>query len=95
MSCSDFVYHVESAFKDRGLRTDVLILSPRINLDAVVRRQILEGVLAIIRLSRSNQYSGKIPLQVFDHSSGAGNVRFNGKCFLNCLSGWSESDFPL
>lgn len=81
--CSEFVYHIESAFRDRGLKTDVLILSPRISLQAVVRRQILEGVLAIVKLSKTNQYAGKIPLQVFDHASGAGsNVRFNGKCPL-------------
>ncbi|EEH37502.2 hypothetical protein PAAG_07920 [Paracoccidioides lutzii Pb01] len=73
----EFIYHIESSFQDRGLRTDVLILSPRISLAAVVRRQIIEGVLAIIKLSRTNQYSGKIPLQVFDRSGGSDNVKFN------------------
>ncbi|OJD28072.1 hypothetical protein ACJ73_00528 [Blastomyces percursus] len=73
----DFVYHIENSFRDRGLRTDVLILSPRISLAAVVRRQIIEGVLAIVKLSRSNQYSGKIPLQVFDRTGGIDNVKFN------------------
>ncbi|EFQ97556.1 hypothetical protein MGYG_00597 [Nannizzia gypsea CBS 118893] len=74
---NDFVYRVENAFRDRGLRCDVLILSPRIRLSAVVRRQVMEGVLAIVRISRANQYSGKIPLQIFDRSGGMGNVRFN------------------
>ncbi|EGE80511.1 hypothetical protein RJZ56_002619 [Blastomyces dermatitidis] len=73
----DFVYHIENSFRDRGLRTDVLILSPRISLAAVVRRQIIEGVLAIVKLSRPNQYSGKIPLQVFDRTGGIDNVKFN------------------
>ncbi|PGH36053.1 hypothetical protein GX50_01065 [[Emmonsia] crescens] len=73
----DFVYHIENSFRDRGLRTDVLILSPRISLTAVVRRQIIEGVLAIVKLSRSNQFSGKIPLQVFDRTGGIDNVKFN------------------
>lgn len=75
----DFVYHIENSFRDRGLRTDVLILSPRISLTAVVRRQIIEGVLAIVKLSRSNQFSGKIPLQVFDRTGGIDNVKFNGE----------------
>ncbi|KAK2846318.1 hypothetical protein FQN49_005842 [Arthroderma sp. PD_2] len=75
---NEFVYRVENAFRDRGLRCDVLILSPRIRLSAVVRRQVLEGVLAIVRISRANQYSGKIPLQIFDRTGGLGNVRFNG-----------------
>lgn len=74
----DFVYHIENAFRDRGLRSDVLMLSPRILLSAVVRRQIIEGVLAIVKLSHSHQYSGKIPLQVFDRSNSADNVPFKG-----------------
>ncbi|KAL1955435.1 hypothetical protein VTO42DRAFT_8591 [Malbranchea cinnamomea] len=73
----DFIYRVERAFRDRGLRSDVLFLSPRIDLSAVIHRQIIEGVLAIVKISRSNQYSGKIPLQVFDHSHGVNDVRFN------------------
>ncbi|KAI1939968.1 nuclear polyadenylated RNA-binding protein 3 [Ophidiomyces ophidiicola] len=74
---NEFVYRVETCFRDHNLRTDVLILSPRIRLPPVIRRQILEGVLAIVKLSKSNQYAGKIPLQVFDRSSGVNNVRFN------------------
>jgi hypothetical protein len=74
----DFVYHIENAFRDRGLRTDVLMLSPRILLSAVIRRQTIEGVLAIVKVSRSHQYSGKIPLQVFDRSNGVDNVPFKG-----------------
>ena len=77
--CREFVYRVERAFRDRGLRSDVLFLSPRIDLAAVINRQIIEGVLAIAKISRSSQYSGRIPLQVFDHSHGVNDVRFNGK----------------
>ncbi|KAL1964317.1 hypothetical protein VTN77DRAFT_7137 [Rasamsonia byssochlamydoides] len=73
----NFIFHVESSFKNRGLRVDVLTLPPRVSLSATVQRQIDEGVLAIVKLSRSNQYSGKVPLQVFDRSGGVGNVRFN------------------
>ncbi|PGH21574.1 hypothetical protein AJ80_03134 [Polytolypa hystricis UAMH7299] len=74
----NFLYQAESTFRDKGLKTDVFFLSPRISVAAVVRRQIIEGVLAIVKLSRSHQYSRKIPLQVFDRSSGVDNVRFNG-----------------
>ncbi|KAK2763787.1 hypothetical protein FQN54_009404 [Arachnomyces sp. PD_36] len=72
-----FVYHIETAFRDRGLRSDVLILSPRIKLSSVIRRQIIEGVLAVVKVSRTHQYSRKISLQVFDRSGGSDNVRFN------------------
>ncbi|KAH8423937.1 putative RNA-binding protein (Nab3) [Aspergillus melleus] len=73
----NFIFQVENAFRNRGLRVDILVLGPRIPLNAAVQRQISEGVLAVVRLSRPNQFSRKIPLQVFDRSGGAENVRFN------------------
>lgn len=79
-SSSNFIFQVENAFRNRGLRVDILVLGPRIPLNAAVQRQISEGVLAVVRLSRPNQISRKIPLQVFDRSRGAENVRFNGQC---------------
>ncbi|KAE8380024.1 hypothetical protein BDV26DRAFT_279828 [Aspergillus bertholletiae] len=73
----NFILHVENAFRNRGLRVDVLVLGPRIPLNAAVQRQISEGVLAVVRIARPNQFSRKVPLQVFDRSGGADNVRFN------------------
>ncbi|OJJ39095.1 hypothetical protein ASPWEDRAFT_49159 [Aspergillus wentii DTO 134E9] len=73
----NFIFLVETAFRNRGLRVDVLVLGARIPLNAAVQRQIMEGVLAVVRLSRPNQYSRKIPVQVFDRSGGPDNVRFN------------------
>lgn len=70
---------MENSFRNRGLRVDVLVLGPRIPLNAAVQRQIMEGVLAVVRLSRPNQFSRKIPLQAFDRSGGPDNVRFNGE----------------
>ena len=49
------------------------------NLDAIIKRQIVEGVQAVVKLTRTTQNSGKIPLQVFDRSGGASNVNFSGK----------------
>lgn len=74
----NFIFHVENSFRNRGLRVDVLVLGPRIPLNAAVQRQIVEGVLAVVRLSRPNQFSRKIPLQVFDRTGGPDKVRFNG-----------------
>jgi nuclear polyadenylated RNA-binding protein 3 len=54
-----------------------MFLSPRIPVEAVIRRQILEGVLAVTKLTRSSQDKSKIPLQVFDRTAGANNVRFD------------------
>ncbi|OOQ86523.1 putative arginine/serine-rich splicing factor [Penicillium brasilianum] len=72
----NFILHVENAFRNRGLRVDVLVLGPRIPLGAAVHRQYVEGVLAVVRLSRPNQFSRKVPLQMFDRSAGPDNVRF-------------------
>lgn len=46
---------------------------------AVIKRQILEGVQAVVKILRQSQVTGKIPLQVFDHSAGVDNVRYEGK----------------
>ncbi|KAF2666703.1 hypothetical protein BT63DRAFT_427132 [Microthyrium microscopicum] len=71
-----FIAYVEKAFNDRGVRCDVLILSPRLSELAVVRRQIVEGVLAVVRLTRSHMATGKVSLQLFNHSRGVGSVSF-------------------
>lgn len=60
---------------------DVLTLGPRIPLSAAVQRQVNEGVRAIVKLSRSNQFSGKVSLQLIDRTGGPGNIRFSGERF--------------
>jgi nuclear polyadenylated RNA-binding protein 3 len=72
-----FVAWVEGEMRARGIRTEVMLLSPRISLPAVIRRQIVEGVLAVAQLTRRSQDASKIPLQVFDRTGGANNVRFD------------------
>ncbi|KAH6677411.1 hypothetical protein B0J14DRAFT_475889 [Halenospora varia] len=72
-----FVDWVESEFHRRSLKTDVIFLSPRLPLQAVIRRQILEGVHAVSQVTMRSQSSSKIPLQVFDRQGGIDNVRFD------------------
>lgn len=72
-----FVCWVEKELRSRGLKTDVMILSPRVSMEVVIRRQIMEGVLAVSRLDVISQNISKIPLQVFDRQGGANNVRFD------------------
>ncbi|RKF64360.1 putative RNA-binding protein C3H8.09c [Erysiphe neolycopersici] len=72
-----FVSWVENELHSRGIKTEVMFLSPRVSIDAVIRRQILEGVHAVSRLSSASQNSSKIPLQVFDRQGGVNNVRFD------------------
>lgn len=71
-----FLTYAENNFRDRGVKCDVLILSPRLSEAAVVRRQILEGVLGVVILNRKHEATGRFPLQLFDRSSGADRVKF-------------------
>jgi hypothetical protein len=73
----NFVSWVEGELVGRGLKTEVMFLSPRLNLEAIIRRQVLEGVHAVSQLDMRAQNSSKIPLRVFDRQAGASNVRFN------------------
>ncbi|KAL8650088.1 MAG: hypothetical protein Q9226_005294 [Calogaya cf. arnoldii] len=70
-----FVAYVEKTFRDRGLTCRSLHF-PRVSLVALIKRQILEGVQAVVKILRQSQVTGKIPLQVFDYSAGVDNVRF-------------------
>lgn len=78
----DFIAWVEKQFQQNGVRCDVLLLSPRLSLEAVVRRQITEGVLAVSKLSRKHQESGLLSLLVFDRSN-PHSVRFEGMLDLS------------
>ncbi|KJX98391.1 hypothetical protein TI39_contig414g00005 [Zymoseptoria brevis] len=72
----DFLNWVKDAFASRGVRVDTLIISPRLREDAVVRRQILEGVVAVSKLRRFNQDMSKIGLTIFKRRGGGQEVQF-------------------
>lgn len=75
----NFISYVERAFEARGIKVNVLLLSPKLPEASVMRRQILEGVLAVTKLDRNVQMANKFHLSVFDRSQGASNVRFEGE----------------
>ena len=72
-----FVNWIEDGFKRKGLQIASTWLNQRTPLTAVVKRQIVEGVQAIVKLASHHQARSKIPLQVFDRSQGTSNVTFN------------------
>ncbi|OAA59164.1 RNA-binding protein [Niveomyces insectorum RCEF 264] len=75
----DFVKWVQSAFTERGLKTDIMLLTPHgPSRNTVIQVHVLEGVIAVVDLDMKAQSTGKIPLQVFDRSGGATSVRFDG-----------------
>ena len=73
----NFISWVENDIRGRGLKTEVMFLSARLPVEVVIRRQIMEGVLAVVKLTRKAQETSRIPLQVFDRTLGADNVRFD------------------
>lgn len=52
---------------------------PRVSLVALIKRQVIEGVQAVVKILRSSQVTGKIPLTVFDRSGGQDNARYDGQ----------------
>ncbi|XXH01917.1 hypothetical protein Hte_008279 [Hypoxylon texense] len=68
---------VERAFIGQNLRVQVMFLSPHYPRDAVIHRQVLEGVHAVVELDYRAQQTGLISLQVFDRSAGRDNVRYD------------------
>ena len=72
-----FINWIEQGFRNKGLRASTIWLSARLPLNAVVKRQIIEGVQGVVKLVQANQYNSKVPLQVFDRSQGTTNVSFN------------------
>lgn len=72
-----FINWIEDGFKRKGLSAATTWLNQRTPLQAVVKRQIVEGVQAVVKISSSHQVRSKIPLQVFDRGAGSSNVTFN------------------
>ena len=81
-----FVNYVEQGLRQKSLKASTIWLNARLPLAAVVKRQIKEGVQALMKLTRNNQWNSKVPLQVFDRVPGTSNVNFNE---------YAELDIPV
>ncbi|KAI1407300.1 hypothetical protein F5Y13DRAFT_175248 [Hypoxylon sp. FL1857] len=79
----EFVSWVERAFIEQGLKVHVMFLHPHFPREAVVQRQVMEGVHAVVELDFRAQQTGTISLQVFNRSSGRDNVRYDQYRDLN------------
>ncbi|KAI5922943.1 hypothetical protein F4810DRAFT_230096 [Camillea tinctor] len=73
----DFVGWAERAFVGSGLKVHVMFLNPQFPRDAVIQRQVMEGVHAVVELDFRAQQYGKLSLQLFDRSAGHNNVRYD------------------
>jgi hypothetical protein len=72
----EFIGWVEQHFSARSVSVNTLRLAPRLSEEAVVHRQIMEGVLAVVKLKRTNQDTSKIGLTVFKRKGGMRDVQF-------------------
>lgn len=72
-----FVNWVETTFKNKGLKSEDMILGSRYSKDDVIRHQVAEGVHAVVDLDLRAQSLGKIPVTAFIRSAGDSEVRFN------------------
>ncbi|TAQ87597.1 hypothetical protein B7494_g4051 [Chlorociboria aeruginascens] len=72
-----FVSWIENELRSRGIKVGVMFLSPRLPLQAVIRRQIIEGVQAVSQLDLRSQNDSKISLQIFNRQAGANSVQFD------------------
>lgn len=73
---TDFIQWVEKAFITRGHRVNTIRVSPMLNENAVIRRQIMEGVIAVSRLRHENQEASKIGLTIFKRNLGTRDVQY-------------------
>ncbi|EEY17478.1 conserved hypothetical protein [Verticillium alfalfae VaMs.102] len=62
----EFVDWASRAFVDRGLKIDVMFLHPSMPRDAVIQRQVVEGVHAVVDLDIRANTTGRFSLRVFD-----------------------------
>ena len=67
-----YIRWVDNAMKSRGVRVDVLLMQPRWSDEAVVRRQVMEGVLGVVHLYRADRMRNKVPLKLFKRDPGGG-----------------------
>ncbi|KAI0887018.1 uncharacterized protein GGS22DRAFT_159187 [Annulohypoxylon maeteangense] len=73
----DFVSWVERSFLDLGLKVKDMFLHSNLSREAVIQRQVMEGVYAVVELDYQSQRNGTISLQVFNRSSGRDNIRYD------------------
>jgi len=74
---NDFVSWVANELNSRGLKTEIMFLNPREQLDSVVQRQIIDGVHAVSKLNLRSQNLSQISLQVFKRQPGSEEVQFD------------------
>jgi len=77
-----FASSVENDFRVAGLRAHTLMVDPSWPEDAVEKRQIVEGVRAIVKIPKGGMgliHNGKISLKIYSRDPHSGSIRFDGR----------------
>lgn len=70
-----FLRYIEDTFKASGVTASTLVLNPRLQEDSVIRRQMIEGVLAVLTVDGLSPITRKFRMLIFDRSR-PDNVEF-------------------
>ena len=68
---------LQKLFRDKGLKTDVMFVRPNFPREAIVQRQILEGVHGIVEIDHATQSTGRLSIQVFKRPGGSAHVQYD------------------
>ncbi|RIB07690.1 hypothetical protein C2G38_2213700 [Gigaspora rosea] len=73
----NFLWQVESSFRDANITVHTLHLSRKLHIQAVIRQMIVEGVHAVVFMERHNAINGRVNMQIFDQSRVRDNVKYD------------------
>lgn len=83
-----YIKFIEKPFLERRLRTNLLYMNPRVNLESCIKRHVVEGCRAVVFLTRATQNAGKLSTQIFK-GDGGDPGRYDGTKLS--LPSWSLS----
>jgi hypothetical protein len=70
-------------FEDRRIRTDTVFVSPRASIQEITKQMVLDGVLAVVYLSRQLQDRRKISMQTFQRNpADPASIKWDGTLFI-------------
>nr|CAG8454230.1 15000_t:CDS:2 [Entrophospora candida] len=72
-----YLWQVENAFREANISVHTLHLSRKLQIQAVVRQMIVEGVHAVVFLERALVINGKVNMQIFERQRSQDNVKYD------------------
>nr|CAG8632441.1 2805_t:CDS:2 [Entrophospora candida] len=73
----NYLWQAENAFREANISVHTLHLSRKLQIQAVVRQMIVEGVHAVVFLERALIMNGRVNMQIFEHQRSQDNVKYD------------------